>query len=102
MPGSLRRQYENLHPWTGGVEPGDDLKTIELGNADIQNDDIRAMLARQLQRIYTIVCLRDDLIAMSLHQHAYSQANDRVIIHDQHFIHGQIQLFAVRYFVPAQ
>ncbi|MCY1420926.1 hypothetical protein D9M71_365640 [compost metagenome] len=102
MPGCLGRQHQYLDTGIIGGQPGDDLQAIKLGDADIQNDDVRAMLPRQLQRVHAVIRLRNDFITMPLHQHAYSQANDRMIIHDQHFIHGQIQLFAVLFFESAQ
>ncbi|MNH29363.1 hypothetical protein D3C79_895900 [compost metagenome] len=89
MPGCLGRQHQYLDTGIIGGQPGDDLQAIKLGDADIQNDDVRAMLPRQLQRVHAVIRLRNDFITMPLHQHAYSQANDRMIIHDQDFIHEQ-------------
>ncbi len=72
-----------------GRQPSDDFEAVEFGDTYVEDDNIRQMLTGQLQCVHSIVCLRNDLIAMTLHQHAYSKANDRMIIHDQHFIHGQ-------------
>ncbi|MNH13404.1 hypothetical protein D3C79_729740 [compost metagenome] len=88
VAGGLRCQHQHLAARAESCHATDHLQAIQLGDTDIEHHDIRQVLPCELQRSHPIVGFRHDVIPMPLHQHAYGQAYDRMIIHDKHFIHA--------------
>ncbi|MNE49701.1 hypothetical protein D3C80_1442400 [compost metagenome] len=73
-------------------EPGDNLQTVELGNADVENDQVGFLLAHQPHGIDAIVGFTDHIQVFALEQHANGEADNRVIIDDQRLMHLQSSL----------
>ena len=69
-------------------------EAVEVGEAHIEQDDIREQLARGSQRGLAVLGLADDVIALALEQAPGARAEARVVVDDQDGAGHSLQIFA--------
>ncbi|MCY1517178.1 hypothetical protein D9M68_518470 [compost metagenome] len=72
------------------MQAGDDVQAAELGNADIENHQVRQVFPRQRDGVDAVVRFRHDFVAFASQQQAYGETNHRVVIDDQYLVGGLV------------
>ncbi|MNN61598.1 hypothetical protein D3C81_1768420 [compost metagenome] len=77
---ALRRQHQDLQGDIHRVEAGQHFQAIELGDADIENDQVWQAFTHHLHGIDPVVGFTHDAVPLVFQQHPNGQANDRMIV----------------------
>ncbi|MNE84570.1 hypothetical protein D3C80_1814880 [compost metagenome] len=86
----LRGEDQHLQ-WQGhGLEAGQHLKAIELGDADVENHQVRQGFANHLHGIHAIVRFAHDFVILVFQQHADGQADNGMVIDDKYGVHIEL------------
>ncbi|MNN95442.1 hypothetical protein D3C81_2142490 [compost metagenome] len=76
----MRGQYQDA--WVEGLvlEAGNDFKAVQLGNANVEDDQVRFQLAYQVNGIDAVLGLTDHVQLLALKQHSDRKADYRVVV----------------------
>ncbi|MNL60193.1 hypothetical protein D3C87_1839870 [compost metagenome] len=72
------------------VDAGENFQSVQFGNADIENDQVRHAFANHLHGIDPIIRFADDIEICMFEQHSEGKADDGVIVDDKNGVHNQI------------
>ncbi|MNN40530.1 hypothetical protein D3C81_1546070 [compost metagenome] len=72
------------------MQAGDDVEPAELGDADIENHQVRQVFPRQCDGVDAVVRFRDDFEAFASQQQAYGETNHRMVVDDQDLVGGLV------------
>lgn len=84
MVGRLGRQHQDPGTYIQQLESFNDFDTIQLGNANIKNDDIRSVYLGCRNSIDTIIDLCQNMMSILFKQHFHSHSYCWVIIYYQY------------------
>lgn len=79
----LRRQHQNLQRNGHGLQARQHFQAIELGDADVQYDQVWWGLTDKLHGVNAIVRFTDHPVSLVLQQHPYRQAYNGMVINNK-------------------
>lgn len=68
------------------MQPGDDFQPVQLGNADVEYDEVGNFLAGDLEPVNAVIGFADDFESFLFHQDPDGESQYRVIVNDEDFV----------------
>ncbi|MDT4868080.1 hypothetical protein FQZ97_1030240 [compost metagenome] len=85
--GRQRRQHQQFAVTDGVAQAAQDFQAVQLGQGDIQQDQVRLCVSRQAQAAHTRIGRTYYLDSLLLHEHFHGQPRHGLVVNQQCFAH---------------